>query len=69
MREVDVQDYLKATRAYAKARVRYSQEWQLLRRKTTSDMGASQAAIEVTNDECTVAYAAMKIAEARMVER
>ena len=43
--------------------MRFSQAWQLARRRSSSDQQATQIAIEQTEDELTVLLAEQKVAE------
>ena len=55
--------FRQASEQLAEARVRYSQEWQLARAKASSDMMATQVAIEKTQDEITHRAAALIAAQ------
>ena len=59
-------DYLEAAIEYAKARVRYAETWQFERGRAGSDLSATQATIEITEDEVTVAYAKMQMLKMRL---
>lgn len=55
--------YFEAASAHRKARVRYSQHWQLAYHKTKDSWAANQIAIEATADELTLTAAHLKVAE------
>lgn len=58
--------YLNAAENVAKEKVRFSEEWQIARLRSHSDMAATQISIENTKDALTVAQAAMRIIEWRL---
>lgn len=59
-------DYLKLAHEVSKARVEYAKEWQWQRRKTNSDLAATQATIEITKDKLGLLTAQMKVLEWRL---
>ena len=59
-------EYLLIADMLSEARVRYSQEWQLARRKVATDQHATHIAIEQTKDEITQITARLKVAERRL---
>ena len=54
-------DYITAASRVARLRVEYAAEWQWQRSKVNSDTAATQATIEKTNDELTIAEAHMRV--------
>lgn len=59
-------DYLAYAKQLSDARVEYAKEWQWQRRKTNSDLAATQATIEITNDAIGRITAQMKVLEWRL---
>lgn len=60
-REESEKAYLAAADNVANLRVLFAETWQIKRMKVNSDMAATQAAIEATDDQLTRAEATMRV--------
>ena len=65
-REQSEKAYLAAADNVARLRVVFAETWQLKRMRVGSDQAATQAAIEATDDQLTVAHAQMRVLEWRL---
>lgn len=65
-REESEKAYLAAADNVARLRVLYAETWLMKRMKSTSDQAATQATIEATDDQLTVAQSQMRVLEWRL---